>query len=53
MLSRLWVASFFGHLPVERFERVRELAEIRTQRRFCPQLELFGQSPVPGDLHSG
>jgi hypothetical protein len=31
---------------------VRELTEIRTQNRFFPQLELFGQSPVPGDLLS-
>ena len=45
--------EFFGHLPVERFEGVGELSEIRTQYGFLPQLELFGQSRVPGDLQFG
>ena len=42
--------ELFRHLPVERFERVGELREIRAQHGLFPQLELFRQSSVPGDL---
>ena len=50
MLRRFCCRELLRHLPVERFEGVGELSEIRPQYGLFPQLELFGQSRVPSDL---